>query len=95
MGCETGLGMRVTEVMSGGDFHGMKATHLRLLAKLSINLVTCKSMVEHSKTCFKRYCSCLALALGDSQLNLEKIVCDYPGQEKHTRLRLVHCLVVP
>ena len=74
IGCETGLGMRVTEVLSGGDMHGMKANHLRIITKLSTRLVTCEVMIEHSKTGFKRFCAFLGSPLGDSQLNLEQII---------------------
>ena len=54
--CEIMFGIRVVEVLSGGDFHGVLANNLVLLQKLNEHNnepegeVTAEMMLEHSKT---------------------------------------------
>ena len=66
--CEVGLGMRVGETLTGGDYHGLKANHLCILQRLSDGLVTIEGMWEHSKTKFKRYVNCLGTTRGKAAL---------------------------
>jgi len=69
--CEAGLGMRVGEALTGGDYHGLMANHLVILRQMDSNLVTIEAMLEHSKTKFKRYANCLGTTLGKAALPFE------------------------
>ena len=75
--CEVGLGMRVGEALTGGDYHGLKASHLCILQRLSDGLVTIEGMLEHSKTKFKRFVNCLGTTRGKAELPFEKTLHRY------------------
>jgi len=75
--CETGLGMRVGEALTGGDYHGLKASHLCILQRLTDGLVTIEGMLEHSKTKFKRYVNCLGTTRGKAALPFEQTLRRY------------------
>ena len=62
--------MHVGEALTGGDYHGLKASHLCILQRLSDGLVTIEGMLEHSKTKFKRYVNCLGTTRGKAALRL-------------------------
>ena len=77
IGMETGFGVRVGEALGSGDFHGMKAGHLSILRAIETNLETVEGMIEHSKTKFKRWVSCLGTTVGHAQLPLASLVRSY------------------
>lgn len=72
MCCETGFGLRVGEALTGGDYHGLKAGHLCILQRATDGLVTIESMLEHSKTKFKRFVNCLGTTQGKAALPFER-----------------------
>ena len=74
---EGGCGMRVGEALTSGDFHGLKADHLRILRRVDSGLVTIEGFLEHSKTKFKRYVNCLGTTLGTAKLPAEAAVRSY------------------
>ena len=75
--CEVGLGMRVGEALTGGDYHGLKASHLCILQRLSDGLVTIEGMLEHSKTKFKRFVNCLGTTRGKAELPFAQVLHRY------------------
>ena len=74
---ESGLGFRVGETFSGGDYHGMKANHLIILREKSTGLETVEGMIEHSKTGYKRFANCLGTTLGECELPMAQIIREY------------------
>ena len=63
--------------MSGGDYHGLLAGNVNLLRKIDSGLVTVEGMLEHSKTHFKRWVTCLGTTLGTAALPLADLLTDY------------------
>ena len=60
------LGLRVGEVVGGGDFHGLLANHLVIMRRLGADGEptgdeVVEGLIEHSKTGFRRYVSALGL----------------------------------
>ena len=76
-GLEAGFGCRVGETLGSGDFHGMKANHLRILRNVATGLVTVEGMLEHSKTKHKRWLNCLGVTAGFAELPLAQLTRDY------------------
>jgi len=74
---EAGFGVRVGEAMGAGDYHGMKAGHLSILRDLSSGLITVEGMLEHSKTKFKRWVTCLGTTVGFAQMPFADITRKY------------------
>jgi len=63
--------------MGAGDYHGMKAGHLSILRDLSSGLITVEGMLEHSKTKFKRWVTCLGTTVGFAQMPFADITRKY------------------
>jgi len=74
---EAGCGMRVGEALTGGDYHGLRATNLVILRRLDDGLVTVEAVLEHSKTKFKRFANCLGTTLGKAALPFQATVREY------------------
>ena len=80
--CEIMFGIRVGEVLSGGDFHGVLANNLVLLQKLNEHNepegeVTAEMMLEHSKTKNLRFINAVGRSKGPARVELEKYVRAY------------------
>ena len=74
---EGACGLRVGEALTGGDYHGLLASHLFILVRLSDGLVTIEGVLEHSKTKFKRYVNCLGKTLGKAAIPCEQSLREY------------------
>ena len=74
---EVMFGLRVGEVLSGGDFHGLLANHLVILQRLDkygepTGEETLEGMLEHSKTKNLRYVNAVARSKGVARIELAK-----------------------
>ena len=71
------FGMRVGEVLTGGDYHGVAANNLVILTDLETGKVSVECLIEHSKTGFKRWVNAVGVSEGDAQVRLADYVRDY------------------
>ena len=72
---EVMLGLRVGEVLSGGDFHGLLANYLTILRRLDEwgepgDDETVEAFLEHSKTKHSRYVNAVGLSKGPARVRL-------------------------
>ena len=79
---EVMLGLRVGEVVSGGDYHGLLANHLTILRRAGEDGQPegdeyVEGMLEHSKTKHQRYVCAVGLSQGASAVPLASIVREY------------------
>ena len=74
---EVCCGLRVGEVISGGDFHGLLANHLCILHNRSTGEETIEGLLEHSKTKHKRYVNALGVSRGEGKVRLAAILREY------------------
>ena len=87
------FGVRVGEVLSGGDFHGVLANNLVILQKLNefdqpVGEETMEVLLEHSKTKHKRYVNAVAVSKGKARVDLARYVREYwnlAGFRVHSR----------
>ena len=72
---EVMMGLRVGEVLSGGDFHGILANHLTILRRLGdegrpTGEEYVEVLLEHSKTKSKRWITAVGLSKGVGRVRL-------------------------
>lgn len=67
---EVMCGLRVGEVMSGGDFHGVQANHVVILTNLSNGAESVEVLLEHSKTKHKRWVNAVSVSEGAARVRL-------------------------
>jgi hypothetical protein len=72
---EVMMGLRVGEVLTGGDYHGLLANHLTLLRRIGEDgvpgdEVTVEGFLEHSKTKHSRYVNAVGVSKGPAQVRL-------------------------
>ena len=65
---EVMCGLRVGEVLGGGDGHGLLANHLVLLRNLATGEESVEALVEHSKTKHRRWVNAVALSEGEGRV---------------------------
>ena len=70
-------GLRVGEVLTGGDFHGLLANHMVILTSQSTGRVSVEGMIEHSKTKHKRYVNAVASSEGETRIQLARYLRAY------------------
>ena len=63
-------GLRVGEVLGGGDHHGLLANHTYLLTNLETGEVSVEVKLEHSKTKHLRWVNALGTSLGEGKVPL-------------------------
>jgi hypothetical protein len=63
-------GLRVGEVLGGGDHHGLLANHTYLLTNLETGEVSVEVKLEHSKTKHIRWVNALGTSLGEGRVPL-------------------------
>ena len=71
------LGLRVGEVVTGGDFHGMLANNLKILHRPESSTCFVEGLLEHSKTKHKRYVSGMAVTEGGARVELAEYLREY------------------
>ena len=79
---EVMMGLRVGEVLSGGDFHGVLANHLTILRRLGddgrpTGEEFVEVMLEHSKTKHQRWITAVGLSKGVGRVRLAELVREY------------------
>ena len=74
---EVMMGLRVGEVMGGGDGHGLLANHLVLLRNLTTGEESVEGFLEHSKTKHRRWLNAVSLSEGEGRVPLGQCVRDY------------------
>ena len=82
------MGLRVGEVISGGDFHGLMANHLSILTHRETGEVSVEGLLEHSKTKRKRYINALGTSCGPAAVRLADHLREYwqsSGLRTHVR----------
>ena len=77
MALEVMCGLRVGEVLGGGDGHGLLANHVVLLRNLRTGAESVECLVEHSKTKFRRWVNAVATSEGEGRVPLAQCVRDY------------------
>ena len=97
------LGLRVGEVLSGGDYHGLLANHLTILHRLDEFGVpsedaTVEGFLEHSKTKHSRYVNAVGLSKGPARVRLADHLRDYweaTGMKSVSRLEAGYLVIGP
>ena len=70
-------GLRVAEMLGGGDHHGLLAPNVRLLRDLETGEESVELVLEHSKTKFKRYVGLVDVTLGKAGFPVVQYLRDY------------------
>ena len=100
---EVMLGLRVGEVLSGGDYHGLLANHLTILHRLDEFGVpsedaTVEGFLEHSKTKHSRYVNAVGMSKGPARVRLADHLQDYwkaAGMKTVSRLEAGYLVIGP
>ena len=74
---EVMCGLRVSEVLGGGDGHGLLANHLVILRNLSTGEESVEGLLEHSKTKHRRWVNAVGLSEGEGRVPLAQCLRDY------------------
>ena len=74
---EVMCGLRVGEVLGGGDGHGLLANHLVILRNLSTGEESVEGLLEHSKTKHRRWVNAVGLSEGEARVPLAQCLRDY------------------
>lgn len=74
---EVMCGLRVSEVLGGGDGHGLLANHLVILRNLSTGEESVEGLLEHSKTKHRRWVNAVGLSEGEGRVPLAQCIRDY------------------
>ena len=76
------FGVRVGEMLGGGDGHGFLANNVVILRKLNaagepVGEETLEGMLEHSKTGFKRFVNAVGVSKGPAKVHFARILREY------------------
>eukprot|EP00966_Prymnesium_polylepis_P114668 2649875-Prymnesium_polylepis.2 len=71
------MGVRVGEVMGGGDGHGLLANNLVILRNLTTGEELVEALVEHSKTKHRRWVTAVGLSEGEARVPLAQCLREY------------------
>ena len=74
---EVMMGLRVGEVLGGGDGHGLLANNLVILRNLTTGEESVEALIEHSKTKHRRWVTAVGLSEGEARVPLAQCVREY------------------